>query len=45
VQARAARNGKIFHATGGVQWVRDLGLRLTGPHLMDIPWLYGYRQR
>jgi len=45
VQARAARNGKIFHATGGVQWVRDLGLRLMGPHLMDMPWLYGYRQR
>ena len=45
VQARAVRNGKIFHATGGVQWVRDLGLRLMGPHLMDMPWLYGYRQR
>jgi salicylate hydroxylase len=41
VQARAIRNGKIFHATGPLQWARDVGLRTMGERLMDIPWLYG----
>jgi len=42
VQARAIRNGEIFHATGPMQWARDVGLRSVGKRLMDIPWLYGY---
>jgi salicylate hydroxylase len=42
VQARAIRNGEIFHATGPMQWARDVGLRSAGKRLMDIPWLYGY---
>jgi salicylate hydroxylase len=43
VQTRAVRNGKIFHATGAMRVGRDMGLRLMGPRLMDLPWLYGYR--
>lgn len=43
VQARARRNGRIFHATGLVQWVRDLALRLLGARLVDQPWLYRER--
>jgi salicylate hydroxylase len=43
VQARAVRNGHIFHATGAVRVGRDMGLRLMGARLMDVPWLYGYR--
>ena len=41
VQARAIRNGEIFHATVPLQWARDLGLRALGEKLMDMPWLYG----
>ncbi|HWI81268.1 FAD-dependent monooxygenase [Ramlibacter sp.] len=41
VQARAERNGRIFHATGLVRWGRDLSLRLLGERLLDQPWLYG----
>ena len=43
VQARAVRNGQIFHATGAVRVARDMGLRLMGARLMDVSWLYGYR--
>ena len=43
VQARAARNGQIFHAQGPMRIGRDIGLRLMGARLMDVPWLYGYR--
>lgn len=43
VQARAVRNGEIFHATGLMRAGRDMGLRLWGARLMDVPWLYGYR--
>jgi len=43
VQARAVRNGQIFHATGPMRVGRDVGLRLMGARLMDVPWLYGYR--
>jgi salicylate hydroxylase len=43
VQTRAVRNGQIFHATGAVRVGRDIGLRLMGSRLMDMPWLYGYR--
>ena len=40
VQARALRNGRIFHATGPVRWGRNLALRLLGERLLDVPWLY-----
>jgi salicylate hydroxylase len=40
VQARARRNGEIFHATGLVRWGRDAALRLLGARLLDVPWLY-----
>ncbi len=43
VQARAVRNGQLFHATGPMRVGRDMGLRLMGQRLMDLPWLYGYR--
>jgi salicylate hydroxylase len=43
VQNRAVRNGQIFHATGPMQWGRDLSLRLLGSSVMDVPWLYGYQ--
>ena len=42
VQARAVRNGQIFHATGSMRMGRDMGLRLMGARLMDVPWLYRY---
>lgn len=45
VQARAIRNGEIFHATGSMQWARDVGLRSLGEKLMDMPWLYGYERQ
>jgi salicylate hydroxylase len=41
VQARAIRNGRIFHATGPVAWGRNLSMRLLGERVMDVPWLYG----
>ncbi|MCO5105157.1 MAG: FAD-dependent monooxygenase [Burkholderiaceae bacterium] len=41
VQARSARNGAIFHATGALRWGRDTALRWWGPRLLDLPWLYG----
>ncbi|MDA8444651.1 FAD-dependent monooxygenase [Paracidovorax valerianellae] len=40
VQARATRNGRIFHATGPVRWARDASLRLLGERVLDVPWLY-----
>ena len=45
VQARALRNGQIFHATGPVRWGRDAAMKLMGEKLLDMPWLYGYRPR
>lgn len=41
VQARAIRNGRIFHATGPVALGRNLSMRFMGERLMDVPWLYG----
>ena len=41
VQARAIRNGRIFHASGPVAWGRNMTMRLMGETLMDVPWLYG----
>lgn len=43
VQARAQRNGRIFHSTGLLRWGRDASLRLLGEKLLDMPWLYGAR--
>jgi salicylate hydroxylase len=40
VQARSARNGRIFHATGLVRWGRNASLVLLGERLLDLPWLY-----
>lgn len=40
VQARAARNGEIFHATGLTAWGRDAAMRWLGARLLDMPWLY-----
>jgi salicylate hydroxylase len=41
VQARAIRNGRIFHAQGAVALGRNLSMRFLGPQIMDVPWLYG----
>ncbi len=41
VQERARRNSDIFHMTGPMRIGRDLTLRLLGPKLLDVPWLYG----
>jgi salicylate hydroxylase len=40
VQARAIRNGEIYHLKGFKQVGRDLALKLLGAKLMDVPWLY-----
>jgi salicylate hydroxylase len=40
VQARAIRNGEIYHLKGYRQVGRDLALKLLGAKLMDVPWLY-----
>ena len=42
VQARALRNGQIFHATGPMRWGRDAAMKLKGEKLLDMPWLYGF---
>lgn len=41
VQARALRNGQIFHAQGLLRWGRDAAMKLLGEKLLDMPWLYG----
>lgn len=43
VQARAIRNGEIFHLQGPLRVARDTSLALLGDKLLDLPWLYGYR--
>ena len=40
VQARAVRNGEIFHATGLRRWGRDTAMKLFGARMIDVPWLY-----
>ncbi len=42
VQAKATRNGNIFHASGPMRWGRDLAMKLLGEKLLDLPWLYGF---
>nr|WP_315230042.1 FAD-dependent monooxygenase [uncultured Albidiferax sp.] len=44
VQARAIRNGRIFHATGLVRWGRNRAMQFGGERLLDMPWLYGAGQ-
>ena len=41
VQARARRNGEIFHAAGPLRVARDAAMRVLGARLLDQPWLYG----
>ena len=41
VQARALRNGEIFHADGLMRWGRDASIKLLGAKVLDMPWLYG----
>jgi salicylate hydroxylase len=41
VQARAVRNGQIFHARGFEAIGRNLSMRFMGERVMDVPWLYG----
>ena len=41
VQARALRNGQIFHAEGLMRWGRNASMKLFGAKLLDMPWLYG----
>jgi len=40
VQARAVRNGRIFHAQGPLRWGRNLAMGVLGAKVMDVPWLY-----
>lgn len=40
VQARAIRNGEIYHLKGAKQLGRDMALKLLGARIMDVPWLY-----
>lgn len=40
VQARSARNGRIFHAAGVTALARNLAMRTLGETLLDVPWLY-----
>lgn len=40
VQARAIRNGEIFHMRGPMRLARDLAIRTLGQRLLDVPWLY-----
>ena len=40
VQARAVRNGQIFHASGPLAWGRNLAMAASGGQVMDVPWLY-----
>lgn len=41
VQARARRNGAIFHVKPPVSWARNAAMGLLGEKLLDMPWLYG----
>lgn len=40
VQARALRNGTVFHADGLLRRSRDAALKMFGGLLLDMPWLY-----
>ena len=45
VQARAQRNGRIFHAEGPLRWARDASMKLLGKKVLDLPWLYGPKRQ
>jgi hypothetical protein len=38
VQARALRNGQVFHADGVVRWGRDFAMKVLGERVLDMPW-------
>jgi salicylate hydroxylase len=40
VQARSARNGTIFHASGPLRLARNTAMAVLGEALLDNPWLY-----
>ena len=40
VQARAIRNGRVFHLGGPAAVVRDWALQTVGARLLDLSWLY-----
>lgn len=40
VQARALRNGTIFHAGGLMGFGRNVAMKVLGEGLLDMPWLY-----
>lgn len=40
VQARARRNGTIFHARGPLRWGRNWAMAALGESLLDVPQLY-----
>ena len=40
VQARAIRNGEIFHLHGPMALARNWSLRMLGARLLDLSWLY-----
>ncbi len=42
VQARARRNGKIFHASGVMALARNWAMALGKEQAIDLPWLYNY---
>ena len=42
IQARSARNGAIYHASGLLRQARNTALRALGTRLMDMPWLYSH---
>jgi salicylate hydroxylase len=39
----AARNARIFHASGAMALGRDAYLRLQNGRPVGMPWLYGWR--
>ena len=43
VQARARRNGAIFHAKPPVSWARNAAMGILGEKLIDVPWLYDHK--
>lgn len=43
VQARALRNGRIFHAHGPMAWGRNLAMGVLGESLLRMDWLYGHQ--
>lgn len=40
VQAKARRNGQIFHASGALRIARNFAMAILGERLLDTRWLY-----